>query len=99
MPILCLAQLNRESEKDAGHRPKLSHLRESGAIEQDADVVMFVHRPELLKPDDPDLKGKAELIVAKNRHGSTGTVPLVFDGPTTSFFPAAFGTRWEGLGD
>lgn len=67
IPVLCLAQLNRQAEAVVGGRPKLSHLRESGAIEQDADVVLFIHRD----PKDPDLHGMAELLIAKNRHGPT----------------------------
>ena len=77
IPVLCLAQLNRQVETGReGHRPRLSHLRESGAIEQDADVVMFIHREEAyLSPearDDMDnkhLKGLAEIIIAKQRNG------------------------------
>lgn len=77
IPVLCLCQLNREVERAGDHRPRLSHLRESGAIEQDADVVLLLHRPEMYS-DDPDLVGKAELDVAKNRCGPTGTVPLTW---------------------
>ncbi len=83
VPLLCLAQLNRQAEATKDNRPRLSHLRESGAIEQDADVVMFVHReeyylsPEELKDEaNQHLVGKAELIVAKQRNGPTGHVEL-----------------------
>jgi replicative DNA helicase len=83
VPLLCLAQLNRQAEATKDNLPRLSHLRESGAIEQDADVVIFVHREEYyLSPEDlkdenkQDLLGKAELIVAKQRNGPTGHVEL-----------------------
>ena len=59
------------------------------SIEQDADVVLFLHREELYRPNDLDLRGKAELIIAKNRNGATGVVPLVWNGPTTTFAAAA----------
>jgi replicative DNA helicase len=84
VPIVCLAQLNREADKAADHKPRLSHLRESGAIEQDADVVILLHRESLYR-DDPDLRGKAEAIVAKNRNGRAGTVPLIWNDATTTF--------------
>jgi replicative DNA helicase len=79
VPVLVLSQLNRQAEASKDNRPKLSHLRESGAIEQDADVVMFVHREEYYatNPDDREkLKGKAELIIAKQRNGPVGDVPV-----------------------
>ncbi|MCE9604619.1 MAG: replicative DNA helicase [Planctomycetia bacterium] len=85
VPIVCLAQLNRDVEKAADHRPRLSHLRESAQIEADADVVLFVHREELFRPDDPDLRGRAELVIAKQRNGETGSVPLRWNGVTTTF--------------
>ena len=93
VPVLCLAQLNRDIENGARHRPQLSHLRESGSLEQDADVVAFIHRPELYDPGDPDLKGKAELIVEKNRSGPTATFRFHWDGATTSFKPLA--EEWQ----
>lgn len=95
VPILCLAQLNRDVEKGNEHRPKLAHLRESGAIEQDADVVLFVHREEVYKPDDRDLKGKAEIIIGKNRNGETGIVPVAWNGATTTFKNAVRGQEWN----
>ena len=89
VPVLCLAQVNRQVEQTKDNRPRLSNLRESGAIEQDADVVMFVHREEYyMKEDeaaDSDLKGKAEIIIAKQRNGSTGTVELRWRAEYTRF--------------
>ena len=80
VPLLCLAQLNRQAEATKDNLPRLSHLRESGAIEQDADVVMFVHREEYYhtreEAQERDLVGKADLIVAKQRNGPTDTVKL-----------------------
>ncbi|MEZ6093292.1 MAG: replicative DNA helicase [Pirellulaceae bacterium] len=81
VPVLCLAQLNRQAD-DGGGRPKLSHLRESGAIEQDADVVMFVHRRDYYKggndEPDPENEGKAMIIVAKQRNGPIGDIDLAW---------------------
>src|SRR5262249_28135992 len=76
-----LSQLNRMVESTRDNKPQLSHLRESGAIEQDADVVMFVHREEYYKTSDEDrepVKGLADLLVRKNRNGPTGDVRLVW---------------------
>ena len=78
-PILCLSQLNRQAEDSRDHRPKLSHLRESGAIEQDADVVMFVHRESYFRKGDPeaeDIQHEAQIIIEKQRNGPTGDVDL-----------------------
>ena len=87
LPVLALSQLSRAPEQRGGdaRRPQLSDLRESGAIEQDADVVMFLYREELYKRDDPELRGKAELIVGKQRNGPTGMVPLHFIRDFTRF--------------
>jgi len=89
VPLLCLAQLNRAAEETKGNVPKLSHLRESGAIEQDADVVMFVHREEYFHTGDPDrqaeLAGQAEIIIAKQRNGPTGKVELLWEKEYTRF--------------
>jgi replicative DNA helicase len=81
MPVLLLSQLNREVESRTDRRPRLSDLRESGALEQDADVVMLLYRPDYYRRrDDPnaEVDGTAELHVAKNRSGPTGVVRLVF---------------------
>jgi replicative DNA helicase len=75
IPVIAVSQLNRNPETRADKRPQLSDLRESGAIEQDSDIVMFIHREDT---DDPTQKGKADLVVAKHRNGPTGTVPLTF---------------------
>jgi replicative DNA helicase len=79
VPVLCLAQLNRQAEASKDNIPRLSHLRESGAIEQDADVVLFVHREEYYANSDEEkeaLKGKADIIIAKQRNGPVGTVTV-----------------------
>lgn len=76
IPILCLSQLSRKVEERAGHRPMMSDLRESGSIEQDADIVMFLLRREYYDPNDKP--GQAELIIGKNRHGPVGTIPLTY---------------------
>jgi replicative DNA helicase len=86
IPVLALSQLSRAPEQRGGdHRPQLSDLRESGAIEQDADVVAFLFREELYKRDDPELRGTAELIIAKQRNGPIGTVKLHFIREFTRF--------------
>jgi replicative DNA helicase len=86
VPFLVLSQLSRASETRPGdHRPQLSDLRDSGSIEQDADLVAFIYREELYKPKQEDLKGLADLIVAKQRNGPIGTVPLRFLGQFTRF--------------
>ena len=86
VPFLVLSQLSRASETRPGdHKPQLSDLRDSGSIEQDADLVMFIYREEIYKRDREDLKGLADLIVAKQRNGPIGNVPLRFLGQFTRF--------------
>lgn len=86
IPILALSQLSRAPEQRPGdHRPQLSDLRESGSIEQDADLVGFIYRPEIYQPDREDLRGLADLIISKQRNGPTGKVPLVFLREFTKF--------------
>ena len=85
VPIISLSQLSRKVEDRTDKRPMLSDLRESGAIEQDADVVMFVHREGYYDKENPELKNKAQIIVAKQRNGPVGEVDLLFFGATTKF--------------
>jgi replicative DNA helicase len=75
--VMLLSQLNRSCEQDR-RLPNRSDLKESGSIEEDADVVAFIHRPEMYRRDDHSLRGKAELIVAKQRNGPTGKLPMTF---------------------
>lgn len=76
IPVLCLAQLNRQVEQRADHIPLLSDLRESGSLEQDSDVVLLFHRPEVYNSHDKP--GLAYLNIAKNRHGPIGNVELIY---------------------
>lgn len=89
VPVLALSQLSRKVEERQDKHPLLSDLRDSGSIEQDADVVMFIYREEyyrkLANQDATDVHGQAELNIGKQRHGPTGLVRLRFDGPTTKF--------------
>ena len=84
LPIIALSQLNRGLESRDDKKPRLSDLRESGAIEQDADIVMFIYRDEYYNPES-ERKGISEVIIGKNRHGETGSVDLVFLKEFTSF--------------
>jgi len=87
VPVIALSQLSRAPENRGAkdNEPKLSDLRESGAIEQDADVVAFIYRPEVYDHDNPDLQGKAKLIIAKQRNGPTDTIQLAFLKSSTRF--------------
>lgn len=85
VPVICCAQLNRGTESRNGNRPMLSDLRDSGAIEQDADIVMFLYRDEYYNKDSNNPQSTAEVIIAKNRHGSTGTVNMGWLGRYTKF--------------
>jgi replicative DNA helicase len=92
VPVVALSQLSRGSEQRTGDKkPLLSDLRESGSIEQDADVVAFIHREEYYNRDDEDLKGKAEIIIAKQRNGPTGIVHLLYLSDFTLFANPAQG--------
>ena len=86
VPVIALSQLSRAPESRSGdHRPQLADLRESGSIEQDADLVMFIFREEVYNHDDPDLQGKAEIIIGKQRNGPIGRVNLAFLKSCTRF--------------
>lgn len=92
VPVLCLGQLNRQVESTRDNKPQLSHLRESGAIEQDADVVMFVHRDEYYQTNDEDrdrVRGEADLLIRKQRNGPVGDIKLTWLHDFTRFTNAA----------
>ncbi len=96
IPVVLLSQLNRESENRPGGRPELAHLRESGAIEQDADVIMFIYRDVVYNKETVD-KNLAEIIVAKQRNGPIGTLRMTFLGGNTRFEPSADAGYWGGI--
>ena len=92
VPVIALSQLSRAPESRGGdHRPQLADLRESGSIEQDADLVMFIFREEVYKQDDPELEGRAEIIIAKQRSGPIGRVRMAFLKHCTRFESLAEG--------
>lgn len=99
VPVVALSQLSRAVESRTGNRPMLSDLRESGAIEQDADIVMFVYRQEVYEPENPDVQNIAEIIIGKHRNGSIGTVKLYFDKKYTKFTNLAADHPAYGGGD
>jgi replicative DNA helicase len=85
VPVIALAQLNRGPDTRTDHRPKTSDLRESGSLEQDADMIMFIYRDEYYNKNS-EFAGKAEIIIAKNRHGSVDTVMLAYQPNFVSFY-------------
>jgi replicative DNA helicase len=90
VPVIALSQLNRGSEQRTDKRPQLSDLRESGAIEQDADVVILLHREDMYERESPRA-GEADLIVAKHRNGPTSTIVVAFQGHYSRFVDMAAG--------
>ncbi len=100
VPVIALSQLSRGSEQRTGDKkPLLSDLRESGSIEQDADVVAFIHREEYYDRENEDVKGKAEIIIAKQRNGPTGSIQMAYLSDYTRFENLATGDDFGGGGD
>jgi replicative DNA helicase len=93
IPVVAVSQLSRKTEERPTRRPQLSDLRESGAIEQDADLILFIYREELYKQDTPN-KGIAEIIIGKQRNGPTGQVNLAFIDKFTLFKPLYRGEEY-----
>ena len=94
IPVIAISQLSRGVENRESHRPRLADLRESGAIEQDADLVLLLYREEYYQPDREECKGKAEVIVAKQRNGPTGSVHFAFRGQYLRFDDLARGMEY-----
>ena len=86
VPVIALSQLNREVEGRKDHRPMNSDLRESGSLEQDADMILFLHREAVYKGEDESDESKALLIVSKNRNGALRDIELQFQGAYTAFY-------------
>ncbi|MDE0022369.1 MAG: replicative DNA helicase [Candidatus Poribacteria bacterium] len=90
VPVIALSQLNRNVENRPDKRPQLADLRESGAIEQDADIVLFLYRDDYYNPEDSDVPGEVEVIVRKHRNGPLGTANLAFDSASLRFSPLEY---------